>query len=70
MDFTDYWDLMIGFDDWIPSGFIKHGWLENGPFIIDFPMKTSVSRECSIAMFDYQRVRPGKLTNAWKIPSV
>ena len=36
---------------------IKHGWLENGQFIGDFPNKTSVDKGFSVAMFDYQRVR-------------
>ena len=35
---------------------IKHGVLENGPFIGDLPIETSIYRELSIAMFDYQRV--------------
>ena len=35
---------------------IKHGVLENGPFTGDVPPKTSIHREFSIAMFDYQRV--------------
>ena len=38
------------------SGFIKHGRLENGPFINDVPIKTSIHRGFSIAMFDYQQV--------------
>ena len=35
---------------------IKDGWLENGPFIGDFPIKTSLRKGFSIAMFDYRRV--------------
>ena len=35
---------------------IKHGLLENGPFMGDFPIKTSIHIGLSIAMFDYQRV--------------
>ena len=35
---------------------IKHGVLENGPFISDLPIKTSMHRGFSVAMFDYQRV--------------
>ena len=35
---------------------IKHGLLENGPFIGDFPIKTSIPRGFSTAMFDYQRI--------------
>ena len=30
--------------------------MENGPFIGDFPIKTSVDRGFSIANFDYQRI--------------
>ena len=37
---------------------IKHGWLENGPFTDDIPMKTPIHGGFSIAMFDYQRVVP------------
>ena len=29
--------------------------MENGPFIGDFPINTSIHRELSIAMFDSQR---------------
>ena len=36
---------------------IKHGVLENGPFINDFPIQTSIHRVFSIAMFEYRRVR-------------
>ena len=35
---------------------IKHGVLENGSFVNDFPINTSIHRGFSIAMFDYQRV--------------
>ena len=35
---------------------IKHGVLENGPFISNFPIETCVYRGFFIAMFDYQRV--------------
>ena len=35
---------------------IKHGWLENPPFMDDFPTKTSIYMGFSIAMFGYQRV--------------
>ena len=38
-----------------PPG-IKHGMLENGPFISHVPIKTSVHRGFSVAMFDYQRL--------------
>ena len=31
--------------------------MENGPFISDVPNKTCICTGCSIAMFDYQRVR-------------
>ena len=41
----------------LPSGVIKHGLLENGPFIADLHIKTSIGRGFSIAMFDYQRVQ-------------
>ena len=34
---------------------VKHGVLENGPLISDFPIKTFIHRRFSIAMFDYQR---------------
>ena len=34
---------------------IKHGLQENGPFIGDFQIKTSIHRGFSVAMFDYQR---------------
>ena len=30
--------------------------MENGPFIGDVPIKTSIHREFSVAMFDYQRI--------------
>ena len=30
--------------------------MENGPFLSDFPIKASIPRGFSIAMFDYQRV--------------
>ena len=30
--------------------------MENGPFIDDFPIKTSIYRGFSMAMLDYQRV--------------
>ena len=40
----------------IPSGVIKHGLWENGSFIGDFPIQTSVHRRFSIAIFDYRRV--------------
>ena len=40
----------------IPSGFIKHGLLEHGPFIGEFPMKLPIYRRCSTTMFDFQRV--------------
>ena len=32
--------------------------IENGPFIGDFPIETSIHRGFSIAMFDCQRVTP------------
>ena len=35
---------------------IKHDWLENGPFKGDCPIKASIYRGLSLAMFDYQRV--------------
>ena len=35
---------------------IKHVLLENGPFVSDFPIKTSMYREFSIGMLDDQRV--------------
>ena len=34
---------------------IKHGLLENGPFISNFPNKTSIHRTFPIAMFDETR---------------
>ena len=42
---------------------IKHGVLENGRCFNDFPIKTSIPRQSSIAMFDYQRVLK---KNLWK----
>ena len=42
-------------NDWYPLE-IKHGVLENGPFLCDFPLKTSIDGGFSIAMFDCQRV--------------
>ena len=44
---------------------IKYRVLENGPLISDFPIKTSIHRRFSIAMFDDQKV-PG-IMNAAKI---
>ena len=38
----------------IPSS--NQTWLENGPFIDDYLIKTSIHMGFSIAMFDYQRV--------------
>ena len=35
---------------------IKHGWLENPPFMVDFPSSTSIFEGFSIALFDYRRV--------------
>ena len=35
---------------------IKHGNGNNGPFIGDVPIETSIHNGFSIAMFDYQRV--------------
>ena len=32
---------------------IKHGWLDKGPLIPDFPIRTSICRRFSIAMLDY-----------------
>ena len=40
---------------------IKHGVLENGPLISAFPIKTSIHRGFSIAVFDYQRVASGSI---------
>ena len=40
----------------LPSGVIKHGVLENAPFIDDVPLETSIYRGFAIAMFDCQRV--------------
>ena len=37
-------------EKWSPPR-IKHGWLENGPFIGEFPIKTSIHRGFSTAMF-------------------
>ena len=45
--------LMFGLLSCIPSG--NQTWpLENGPFISDFPIKASIYRGLSIAMFDYR----------------
>ena len=35
---------------------IKHGVLENGPSISNFPIKTSIPRGFAVAVFDYPRV--------------
>ena len=35
--------------------------MENGPFIGDVPVKTSIHRGFYIAMFDYQRVSTKKM---------
>ena len=35
---------------------IKHGLLEDGPFISDSPIKSRIHRSCFTAMLDYQRV--------------
>ena len=37
---------------------IKHGWLENGPFINDFPVQEPpfLEKIFQLAMFEYQRV--------------
>ena len=40
----------------VPSGVIKHGVLENGPLISDFAIQSSIDKNLSIALFDYQRV--------------
>ena len=40
----------------LPSGVIKHGWLEYASFMDDFPIETSIYSGFSIAMFDYQRL--------------
>ena len=45
----------------LPSGVIKHGVLENGSLIGDFPIETSMHGGFSLAMFDYQRVSNIKL---------
>ena len=42
---------------------IKHGLLENGPLIGKFPIKTSIPKGFSIAMFDYQMVH---MTSLWQ----
>ena len=41
---------------WFYPPVIKHGWLENGPFIGDCSNKPSIRRGLSGEMFDYQRV--------------
>ena len=35
---------------------MRHGRLENGPLINDFPIQSSIDMGFSMAMFDYQRV--------------
>ena len=45
---SNSWDL--------PSGVIKHGWLENGPFVSNFPNRTSIEHAIfQPAMFDETR---------------
>ena len=62
---------------WMPSSTSKQGWhhediklfalrwsnmaMENGPFVGDLPIKTSMNRGCPIAVFDYQKVHPTQL---------
>ena len=42
----------------LPSGNqIKHGWLENEPFLREFPIRPSMHSGFSIAMFDYPLVQ-------------
>ena len=45
--------LLSGMPPQIPSCVIKHGW-KLFPFIDEIPIKISMYRWCSIAMFDYQ----------------
>ena len=59
----NHWDLENCDELCAPSGVIKHGLLENGPFIGDGPSKTSIHRGFSIAMFDYQRVNSKSTLN-------
>ena len=49
---------------------IKYGLPENGQFIIEFPIKTSISRGFPIAMFDYWRVNPIKSHKTTTFPMV
>ena len=42
--------------------------MENGPFINDFPIKRSIHRRFSIAMFDYQRVYAHQWGKIWQWP--
>ena len=54
----------------LPSGVIKHGVLETGQFIGDVPIKTSIYRGISIAMFDYLEGRLFRLVQDvqhWKL---
>ena len=44
---------------------IKHGGLENGPFISDFPIKASIYTGFPIAMFDYRMVKPREPCHFW-----
>ena len=39
--------------------------MENGPFVDDFLIQTSIYRRFSIAMFDYQRVIVAFLSKSW-----
>ena len=62
-----WWFYAIWWD--ISSGVIKHGVLENWPFIGDFPTETSMNMGFSIAMFDYQRVLYFQVSGDYRIPN-
>ena len=51
LHFLDYQTMAGGPN--VPSGNMA---MKHGPFIDEFPIKTSIQRGFSIAMFDYQRV--------------
>jgi uncharacterized membrane protein len=42
--------------------------MENGPFIDDFPIKTSIYKGFSMAMLNNQMVRARKPNETYKIP--
>jgi hypothetical protein len=61
--------IQIGFEHRIPHSICPTLWLfniamENGPFIDDFPINTSIYRGFSMAMLNNQRVYP----ISWGVP--